>query len=255
MSALWHGNKAEEPVGGGGRQRPSSPPYLGLFLAEPNDFHLRFPHSGAVVALKQIKGPKIERERDRLHPLRQAAREAAWAHVMYSGGAIISPFMHLLVEGLKMGFVSQRLSSFNRSVGLHAERARQGDRLAEDHGEGSREATAQGRGHRRPHRQSQKQRADQGPQRPAAGRREHRYRLPRRERRSGTNQELRFGGGISASGRLNKGDVTGGICDGGSSACGALGGVLHGASWKRTPASSRRPQAPRCATSDNKVFH
>ena len=62
--------------------------------------------------------------------------------------------------------------------GLHAECAWERDRPAEDHGQGSREAAAQGRVHRGPDRESQNQRADQGPQRPAAGHRKHRYMSP-----------------------------------------------------------------------------
>ena len=57
--------------------------------------------------------------------------------------------------------------------GLHAEHPWEGDRPAEDHGEGAgEEASARRlhRRHRRPHRQPQDQRPAQGPQRPAARR-------------------------------------------------------------------------------------
>lgn len=53
--------------------------------------------------------------------------------------------------------------------GLHAERPREGDRPAPDHGEGSGEEAAPRRVHRCRHAEPQNQRTDQGHEQPAAG--------------------------------------------------------------------------------------
>lgn len=57
------------------------------------------------------------------------------------------------------------------AAGLHAERAREGDRSAENHGEGPGQAAAQGHDGSSAQRQPQSQRAGQGAEQLAAGRR------------------------------------------------------------------------------------
>jgi len=71
MSALWHGNKAEEL--GGGTAKAELAPIWVFFSAEPNDFHLGFPTFWAAVALKRIKCPKLKADETIIKPKKHLA--------------------------------------------------------------------------------------------------------------------------------------------------------------------------------------
>lgn len=94
MSALWHGNKAEEPVGDSGRPGPLLSG--SFFSAEPNDFYLGFPHLGRSRPEANQKWPnwKGMRAFAFIKPAFSLFGATAWAQVMYNSFTIIFPLTH-----------------------------------------------------------------------------------------------------------------------------------------------------------------
>lgn len=94
MSALWHGNKAEEPVGGQRKARAAS--IRVFFLLSPMVFYLGFPLLGRSRPEANQKWPNWKRMRAFafIKPAFSLFGATAWAQVMYNSFTIIFPLTH-----------------------------------------------------------------------------------------------------------------------------------------------------------------